>query len=65
VLADKAEEALVDLFDDEIGRCAVHVDPRTSVDVENFAEALDAFRGVNAQAGFPDHGYFSVGIGLI
>lgn len=42
----------------------MHVDPRAGLDIENFAEPLDAFRGVEAQAGLPDDGDFAVGVGL-
>jgi hypothetical protein len=35
------------------------------LNVENFAEALDAFRGMDAQAGFPNDGNFAVGVGLV
>jgi hypothetical protein len=63
-IAERAGRALRDLFDDAIAAGAVHVDPRARVDVEDFAEALDALRGVNADAGFPNHGDFAVRIGL-
>jgi hypothetical protein len=64
-ITQSAGWALVDLLDDAIGRGAVHIDPRAGLDVKNFAEALDTLRGVDAQPGFPDHGYFSVRISLV
>jgi hypothetical protein len=63
-ITERAGRALLDLFDDAIAAGAIHVDPRASVDVEDFAEALDALRRVNADAGFPNHGDFAVRIGL-
>jgi len=63
-ITERAGRALLDLFDDAIADGAVHVDPRASVDVEDFAEALDALRRVNADAGFPNHGDFAVRKGL-
>ena len=63
-ITERAGRALVDLFDDALGSRAVHVDPRASVDVEDFAEALHALGGVNADAGFPDDGDFAVRVGL-
>src|SRR5947209_5295188 len=59
-----AFEWLRHLFDDAIASRTVHVDPRASVDVEDFAEALHAVGGVNADAGFPNDGDFAVGVGL-
>jgi hypothetical protein len=63
-ITERAGRALVDLFDDALGSRAVHVDPGASVDVEDFAEALHALGGVNADAGFPDDGDFAVCVGL-
>jgi hypothetical protein len=63
-IAERAGRTLLDLFDDAIAAGAVDLDPRARVDVEDFAEALDALRGVNADAGFPNHGDFAVRIGL-
>jgi hypothetical protein len=63
-ITERSGRALLDLPDDAIGGCAVHVDPRVGLDIENFAEALDAFRGVETQAGLPDDGDFAVGVGL-
>jgi len=63
-VAERAGRALLDLCDDAIAPGAVHIDPRASVDVEDFAEALHALRGVNADTGFPDDGDFAVRKGL-
>src|SRR5437016_7107536 len=56
--------ALLNLFDDALGSGAVHVDPGASVDVEDFAEALHAFGGMNADAGFPNDRNFAVRVPL-
>ena len=56
--------ALLDLFDDAIASRPFYVDPRASVDVEDFAKALHALRGVNADARFPNDRDFAVRVGL-
>jgi hypothetical protein len=63
-ITERTGRALLDLLNNAIGGFAAHVDPRAGLDVENLAEALDAFRGVEAQAGLPDDGDFAVGVGL-
>jgi hypothetical protein len=63
-IAKRAGRALIDLLDDAIAPGAIHVDPWASADVEDFAEALHAPGGVNADAGFPDDGDFAVRVGL-
>ena len=63
-ITERAGRALVDLFDDAAGSRAVHVDPGPSVDVEDFAEALHALAGMNADAGFPNDCNFAVCVGL-
>jgi len=63
-VTERAGRALANLFDDAIASRTDHVDPRATVDVEDFAEALHALGGVNADAGFPDDGDFAVRVGL-
>ena len=63
-ITESAGGTLVDLLDDAVGSRAVHVDPRANVDVEHLAEALHAFGGMNADAGFPNDGNFAVCVGL-
>jgi len=63
-ITERAGRALVDLFDDAIASRTVHVDPGAIADVEDFAEALHALGGVNADAGFPDDGDLAVCVGL-
>ena len=64
-MAECAGRTLLDLFDDAIAAGAIHIDPRASVHVEDFTEALHAPRGMNAHAGFPNHGDFAVRKGLL
>jgi len=64
-ITERSGRALRDLFDDAIASRTVYVDPRASVDVEDFAEALHALGGVNADAGFPSDGDFAVGVGVL
>jgi hypothetical protein len=63
-ITERPGRALLHLLNNAIGGFAGHVDPRACLDIENFAEALDAFCGVKAQAGLPDDGDFAVGVGL-
>src|SRR6267143_6037047 len=63
-ITERCRRALLDLFNDALGSRPIHVDPGASVDVEDFAAALPALGGVNADPGFPNDGDFAVGVGL-
>ena len=64
-ITERAGWALLDLFENAIASRRLHVDPRASVDVEDFAKALDALGGVKADARLPDDRDFGVRVGLL
>jgi len=63
-ITERSGRALLHLLNNAIGGFAGHVDPRAGLDIENFTESPDAYRGVEAQAGLPDDGDFAVSVGL-
>jgi hypothetical protein len=64
-IAQSSGRTLIDLLDDAIAGGAGDVDPRADMNVENLTEAPDAFSGVDANARFPDHCNFAVGVSLV